>query len=507
MNNNDLGIILKGNVPIIVLETYDEHMALQWLAGYVGQTGGTGCRWTHTDGLGPLAYGVELQNADELCDPKAALAYVKNQYGKQLFVFCDVHPFLDEPKIVRYMKDIALTARSKEQKLVLISHAITLPPELVRFSARVSLSMPNDDEILSLIREEARAWSHKHKAGRIRTDSVTMQKLVSNLRGLPHHDVRRLAHGAIADDGAITEDDLPKLTKAKFELMNMEGILHFEYSVEHLNNVAGLPNLKAWLDDRKDAMTKYTATNYQGQGHQGQGHEGQVVFDSPKGVLLFGVQGGGKSLAAKSIAGVWGMPLLRLDMAALFNKYIGETEKNLREALTLADLMSPCVLWIDELEKGLAQEGGDNAIGQRLLGTLLTWMAERKSHVFIVATSNDVSQLPPELMRKGRFDEIFFIDLPTEEVRAIIFRIHLVKRDIDPMTFNLAYLAEISDGFTGAEIEQTIVSATYRAAAAQELVTQILLEQAIQKTQPLSVVMSERIDALREWSSSRAVYA
>lgn len=497
MNNNDLSLILKGNVPIIVLETYDEHMALQWLSGYVGQTGSTGWRWTHTSGLGPLAYGVELQNADDMCDPKVALAHVKNQYGKQVFVFCDLHPFLDDPKIVRYVKDIALTARSKEQKLVLISHAITLPPELVRFSARVSLSMPSDDEILSLIREEARAWSYKHKAGRIRTDSVTMQKLVSNLRGLPHHDVRRLAHGAIADDGAITEEDLPKLTKAKFELMNMEGVLHFEYSVEHLKNVAGLPNLRAWLDDRKGVMEKSTTTD----------HESQMVLDPPKGVLLFGVQGGGKSLAAKSIAGVWGMPLLRLDMAALFNKYIGETEKNLREALKLADLMSPCVLWMDELEKGLAPEGGDNAIGQRLLGTLLTWMAERKSHVFIVATSNDISQLPPELMRKGRFDDIFFIDLPTQEVRVNIFRIHLMKRSIDSMRFNLQDLADISDGFTGAEIEQAIVSATYRAAAAQESVTQALLEQAIQKTQPLSVVMSERIDALREWASSRAVYA
>lgn len=502
MNNNDLSLILKGNVPIIVLETYDEHMALQWLSGYVGQTGGNSWRWTHTSGLGPLAYGVELQNADDMCDPKAALAHVKNQYGKQLFVFCDLHPFLDEPKIVRYVKDIALTARSKEQKLVLISHAITLPPELTRFSARVSLSMPNDDEILSLIREEARAWTHKHKAGRIRTDSVTMQKLVSNLRGLPHHDVRRLAHGAIADDGAITEDDLPKLTKAKFELMNMEGVLHFEYSVEHLNSVAGLPNLKAWLDDRKDAMAKYTTADLEEANRKG-----TLILDPPKGVLLFGVQGGGKSLAAKSIAGVWGMPLLRLDMAALFNKYIGETEKNLREALALADLMSPCVLWMDELEKGLAQESGDNAIGQRLLGTLLTWMAERKSHVFIVATSNDISQLPPELMRKGRFDEIFFIDLPALEVRETIFRIHLVKRNIDPIVVNLAYLAEMSDGFTGAEIEQAIVSATYRAAATQELVTQVSLEQAIQKTQPLSVVMSERINALREWSRSRAVYA
>lgn len=493
MNNNDLSLILKGNVPIIVLETHDEHMALQWLSGYVGQADGTGWKWTHTDGLGPLGYGIELLNADELCDPKVALAHVKKQFGKQLFVFCDLHPFLDEPKIVRYLKDIALTARSKEQKLVLLSHAISLPPELVRFSARVSLSLPSDDEILSLIREEARAWSHKHKAGRIRTDNVTMQKLVSNLQGLPHHDVRRLAHAAIADDGAITEEDLPKLTKAKFELMNMEGVLHFEYSTEHLKNVAGLPHLKAWLDDRKSVMLKEGVD--------------QSRLDPPKGVLLFGVQGGGKSLAAKSIAGVWGLPLLRLDMAALFNKYIGETEKNLREALKLADLMSPCVLWMDEVEKGLAQEGSDNAIGKRLLGTLLTWMAERKSQVFIVATSNDISQLPPELMRKGRFDEIFFIDLPNLEIRMAIFRIHLKKRDIDPAAFNLQYLAEIADGFTGAEIEQAIVSATYSAAAAQEIVAQDLIERAIQKTQPLSVVMSERMGELRAWAKDRAVYA
>ena len=233
----------------------------------------------------------------------------------------------------------------------------------------------------------------------------------------------------------------------------------------------------------------------------------EPFLDAPKGVLLFGVQGGGKSLAAKAIAGIWGLPLLRLDMASLFNKFIGETEKNLRKSLELADLMAPCVLWMDEIEKGLANDSSDNATGKRLLGTLLTWMAERKSRVFMVATSNDISILPPELMRKGRFDEVFFVDLPDNETREIIFRIHMEKRKINPESFDLAVLAQQTEGFTGAEIEQAIVSGIYSARAQKENVNQVHVSRAILNTQPLSVVMSEKIERLRSWAIKRAVAA
>ena len=493
MNNNDLSLILNSKTSLVVIESYDETRALMLLQKLFKNAQMPALRWTVTEGLSQLGFGLELMDKDRHTTPEAVLNHIKNHATASGFVLCDFHHYIDEPKIIRLLKDIALRNQSANHKVVLLSYALKLPPELTRYAYSTSLSLPTEEEILAIIRDEARAWAGKLGVDKVKTDNVTLQKLVNNLKGLPHQDVRRLAHGAIADDGAITEVDLPELTRAKFELMDMDGVLHFEYSTAHLRDVAGLKNLKVWLENRRQVIK--------------QEYSKSKMLDSPKGLLLFGVQGGGKSLAAKAIAGVWGLPLLRLDMASLYNKYIGETEKNLRDALKLADVMSPCVLWMDELEKGLAQGNSDSGTPQRLLGTLLTWMAERKSKVFLVATSNDISELPPELMRKGRFDEIFFIDLPDRETRAAIFLIHLQKREMDSNLFDLNQLSQLTEGFTGAEIEQAIVSAVYAAAANDAHVSTEKIASAIQQTQPLSVIMYERINDLREWARGRAVFA
>jgi len=491
MNNNDLRLILNSHLSLLVIETWDEAQTLEMLRDLFSSVSMPAWCWTHTEGLMPLGFGLELAHPEQYADAEPVLQHIKSYRSEGAFVLCDMHPFLDSPKVIRLLKDIALQKSQAVQKLVLVSHQVNLPPELTRLAATVTLSLPGEDEILAIIREQAREWAVKNHKHRIRTDQASLQKLVANLRGLPHQDVRRLAYGAIADDGAITEADLPEITKAKFKLMDMQGVLHFEYSTAHMGDVAGLLSLKAWLEDRRHAITAKDDSR----------------LDCPKGVLLFGVQGGGKSLAAKAIAGVWGLPLLRLDMAALFNKFVGETERNLREALKLADLMSPCVLWIDEIEKGMAAGNDDGGTPKRLLGTLLTWMSERTTRVFMVATSNDISKLPPELMRKGRFDEIFFVDLPDHETRRAIFAIHLRKRDLNPDDYNLDMLAQFSDGFTGAEIEQAVVSATYAAAARSETVSVAMVRDALQKTQPLSVIMQEHIEQLRSWAADRAVRA
>ncbi|MFL0810549.1 MAG: AAA family ATPase [Agarilytica sp.] len=492
MDNNDLRLILNAKVSLVVIETYDEPRALSLLEGLFQIERIPAWCWSITGGVRNLGFGLTMSSADSHKEPEEVLNYIKACKEQSAFVLCDFHHHLESPKNIRHIKDIVFDKRN--HKLILVSHQLTLPPELSRYAASVSISMPAEDEILAIVREEARVWAAKNNKSRIKADNVTLKKLVSNLKGLPHQDVRRLAHGAIADDGVISESDLPELTRRKFELMDMDGVLHFEFSTAHLRDVGGLANLKKWLEDRRHILLS-------------EGGGDDLKIDAPKGVLLFGVQGGGKSLAAKAIAGVWGLPLLRLDMAALFNKYIGETEKNLREALKLAELMSPCVLWLDEIEKGMANDGADNATGKRLLGTLLTWMSERKSKVFLVATSNDISVLPPELMRKGRFDEIFFIDLPDQATRSTIFSIHLKKRGLTLEKFNLGELAEISEGFTGAEIEQAVVSAIYSASARGEDVKHSYIENAIQKTQPLSVVMAEKMNQLREWANERAVFA
>lgn len=492
MNQSDLQILLHSNISLIVVETYDELRALNLLNSYFREEGLAAWYWTHSDALQPLGFGLQMDGDAGLGEPEQVLLHIKKQQKAAAYVLCDLHPFLGEPKIVRLLKDIALNQQAASHKVVLLSYRLQLPPELTRYAASLHMSLPSEEEIMSIIREEAKHWSKSNANARIKTDHDSLTRLVNNLKGLPHQDVRRLARGAIADDGAISESDLPAVTKAKFALMNMEGVLHFEYATAGLSDVAGLAVLKDWLQERRQVILQEAGT---------------AGLDAPKGVLLFGVQGGGKSLAAKAIAGIWGLPLLRLDLAALFNKYVGETERNLREALKLADTMAPCVLWVDELEKGLAQDDTNGAVAKRLLGTLLTWMSERKTPVFMVATSNDISQLPPELMRKGRFDEIFFVDLPKTDVRRAIFDIHLRRRGYQSQDYDIAALADAAEGFTGAEIEQAVVAATYSALAQNAALNQDHLYYAVAKTQPLSVVMAEKVQHLRAWASERAVHA
>jgi len=256
--------------------------------------------------------------------------------------------------------------------------------------------------------------------------------------------------------------------------------------------VGGLHNLERWLGQRRAAFL----------------HEGQAQkLDVPRGILLLGVQGCGKSLAAKAVAGSWGVPLLRLDFGRLYDKYVGETERNLRDCLRTAEVMAPCVLWVDEIEKGLATGDNDGGTSRRVLGTLLTWMAENDRPTFVVATANDVRSLPAELVRKGRLDEIFFVDLPKPEVRGRIFEIHLRKREQDPGLFDLERLAAASAGFSGAEIEQAVVSALYAAHAQDAPLTTGHVLDEIQRTRPLSVFMAERVADLRNWAADRTVPA
>ena len=299
---------------------------------------------------------------------------------------------------------------------------------------------------------------------------------------------------AIRIDGMINFDDVRRILKFKRDSLGQSGQLEFEMDSGNLADVGGLGNLKRWLDRRRIAFT---------------GDASKLGVDPPKGVLLLGVQGAGKSLAAKAVAGSWNVPLMRLDFAVLYNKFHGESERNLREALKQAEAMAPCVLWIDEIEKSISADSGDSdgGVSRRMLGTVLTWMAERTSKVFLVATANDVSQLPPELLRKGRMDEIFFVDLPDAPTRAEIFRIHLKKRKLDPAKFDLSQLASAAQGFSGAEIEQAIVAAIYEALATkQPLATSHVLGE-IAHTQPLSVVMAEQIAGLRQWAGGRTVRA
>ena len=372
----------------------------------------------------------------------------------------------------------------------MISHKIELPRELESFAARVDVALPNEAERREIVEAVAEEWSQENKGSRVRADKRAYELLVENLAGLTYKDTQRLARNAIFEDGAITRNDLPGVMQAKYDLLNRGGALHFEYDTAKFSDVGGLDRLKTWLAQRRAPFRRDADSAH---------------LDPPKGILLIGVQGCGKSLAAKATAGVFGVPLLRLDFGSLYDKYHGETERKLRESLKTADVMSPCVLWIDEVEKGIAGRNSETGTTQRVLGTFLTWLAEKKARVFVVATANDISTLPPELVRKGRFDEIFFVDLPALRVRASIFAIHLTSRGRQLADFDVEQLAAASDGFSGAEIEQSVVSALYAAhATGENLGTSHILDE-IAATKPLSVVMRERIDRLRKWAEGRTV--
>ncbi|UTF61304.1 AAA family ATPase [Gilvimarinus sp. DA14] len=484
--------IMDASIPLVVVETFEEKKVEEMLLAVARERFAKLARWSITDGLSTLSFGPQLAAKEtKYNEPVELLRHIKASHEACIYVLCDFHPYLQEqPEIVRLIKDIALNHLAVPNTLIFVSHRLKLPQELSRYATGFSMPLPSDNKILELVREEARLWSQKHGDARIKTDNVTLKKLVATLQGLSVSDVRRLVRAAIWDDGAISADDLPRINKSKFQLLDLEGIVSFETEVDDFANVGGLHNLKRWLEQRREAFVQDDAS-----------------LDKPKGILLLGVQGGGKSLAAKAVAGMWGLALLRLDMGALFNKYIGETERNLREALQLADAMSPCVLWMDEIEKAMSQESSDNGTAQRLLGTLLTWMAERPSRVFIVATSNDISRLPPELIRKGRLDEIFFVDLPDAAVRADIFAIHLQKRGLDASAFDLTALSNVSDGFNGAEIEQAVVAAVFASQGTGEEVTTGLISEQCRNTSPLAVVMSEKIAHLRHWAAERTVPA
>jgi SpoVK/Ycf46/Vps4 family AAA+-type ATPase len=491
-DRRDLELVLNSGAPLVVVETTDEGRFLELLTRLALAQPAAGYRplfrWSVTDGLQRLDLDLEPQRHNAA--PEDVLRHIRAVDKPGVYALLDFQPFLDDPVNVRLLKDIAIASASSNVSVVLIGHRIELPADLQAFSARFSMRLPRRAERLEIVERCVQAY-RAEQTTRVEVDRNALEVLAENLSGLTHSDTERLARNAIRDDGAITAADVPAVMAAKYQLLNRGGILSFEYETTRIEDLAGFRNVKVWLRQRRAAFS----------GERPRG------LDAPKGILLIGVQGCGKSLAAKAAASVFGVPLLRLDFSALYNKYHGETERNLRESLQTAEVMSPCVLWLDEIEKGVATGHDESGTARRVLGGLLTWMAERKTPVFLVATANDVHELPPELIRKGRFDEVFFVDLPGPSNRAEILGIHLGKRGLATAAFNLPQLVAATEGFSGAEIEQGIVAALYSAHAQgrEPAVAHLLAE--YRRTRPLSVLAAERVEALRAWAAPRTVPA
>ena len=487
----DFALVINSRFPLVEVETSEEVRMMKLLERAANLENWPLFVWSISDGIRRSGRTDVIPQTYEFRD---ALRHIDKTPQNGVYVMLDASPYFEDPVNVRLIKDIAQEYGRTPRTLVFIARSLALPRELARMSARFCLPLPDALMIREMVKEEARAWE-RQSGSSLKGQQQALELLVQHLAGMAEDDARRLIRYAISNDGAITLDDIARVLKFKRETVADQGMLEFQLDSTDFAQVGGLVMLKRWLGVRRTAML---------------GEASLAGLEAPRGVLLLGVQGGGKSLAAKAIAGTWGLPLVRLDFAVLYNKFHGETERNLRNALQQAEAMAPCVLWIDEIEKGLAGDAsgeGDTGTSRRVLGTLLTWMAERTARVFLVATANDVTQLPPELLRKGRMDEIFFVDLPSAEIRAQIFRIHLLKRKLDPAAFDLSALALVADGFSGAEIEQAIVSAIYEAVAVrQPLATQHVLAE-LARTRPLSVVMAEKIAGLRAWAAGRTVAA
>lgn len=483
----DLEAIIRSRTPLIAMESNEEPQIVRMVRQIAQKFQLKAYRWTVTEGL--QAFEPCDQPLQSVTKSQEVLSYIKNSSSNCLFVLLDFHPYLEDAVQVRYLKDIALTYTKHYSTVVLVGFALKIPEELQPFTARFRLPLPSPDEIRGIVYDAAGEWGAEHGQRDVQTTDKAIDLLVRNLVGLTATDARRLAFKAIKDDGVISESEMPEVMRAKYELLERDSVLSFEYETTKFSEIGGMQRLRQWLEMRKDFFFD----------------NNDLELDPPRGVLLLGVQGCGKSLVAKATAAIFGVPLLRLDFGVLYNKYYGETERNLRKAFETAEVMSPCVLWMDEIEKGVAVQDDDDGLSRRMLGTFLTWLSERKKAVFVVATANDIVRLPPELVRKGRFDEIFFVDLPSPQNRRDILRIHLGKRSFDPAQFDLDALVEATKGFSGSEIEQAVVSATYASRVHGHGLTQPDLLAEIQQTRPLSVVMAEKVQETRDWASSRTV--
>jgi len=486
-NTGDLRLLLASRHPLVIAEMRDERRFFEILGRAATSLNLPIWTWSVTRGLANTGGASQPQTHD----PRRALDVIAQMPHPGVFVFFDIHKALDDPVFVRKCKEFAQGQRPA-QTLVLTLPDHHVPPELDGLALAWKLKPPSPQELEMLVRrtlEDLRA-----RGIEIHLDQASYGELVDSLKGLSTSEAERLIQQAALRDGRIDSDDVAFLRGAKAELLGAGGVLEL-VEADHgtLESVGGMANLKDWLRLRGRALEAKAKA---------------FGLEAPKGVLITGIPGCGKSLVAKTLSRTWGMPLVLLDAGRLYSSYVGESEGRLRAALHTLEAMAPVVVWIDEMEKAFdAGRANDGGVSRRILGTFLRWMQERPDGIFVMATCNDVSAMPPELLRKGRFDEIFFVDLPDQAERAEIFRLHLVARKRDPGAFDLQRLALATEGFSGADIEAAVVGALYRAYAEDaELTTDDLMAE-VADTVPLSKSRAEDIARMRAWAAERAVAA
>lgn len=490
--HDEIRLLINSRHPLIAVETSEEQRVEGLLADVSSELKVPFFTWSVATGM--RRHGLESAMYDTE-DPLKVLASIRAMPGEGLYLLKDFCRYLDNDRVLRHVREIVASFRQARRSMVLSSPVLNVPAQLDDEVVPFHLELPGPDLLVKVVQQALAEAAPRGKPPSVLEPSL-VRELARSLVGLTMEEARRTLAKCFLSHGKLDETLVVKVLEAKRASLRQEGILEYLKTDETLGEVAGFERLKAWLARRRNALSP-------------EGRE--FGLEPPKGILVTGVQGCGKSLCAKAVAGEWRLQLARLDAGALYDKYVGESEKRLRKALELAEQLSPLVLWIDEIEKGFAATAGsadvDAGLSQRILGTLLTWLQDRKGGVFVVATSNDISRLPPELLRKGRFDEIFFVDLPGEKARAELFRIHLRRRGREPADFDLEALARASEGFSGAEVEQAVVSALYGAFERKIPLSTACVAEELASTRPLSVTRREAIAELRAWASERAVPA
>ena len=429
-------------------------------------------------------------------DPVQALANMESMTIEAVFILKDFHRHMEDPVVVRRLRDVGQKFSANRRTVIITAPELSMPPELATLVEYFDLPLPDRERLCEIVHETFTRLS-KHYALKLQLDAAGVDAMSANLRGLTEEEAERAISQALVKRYALSLETVTDVLEAKKQLLRHSGMLEFIETPDNMANVGGLENLKHWLAQRRGAWEDAAR---------------EFGLEPPRGMIVLGVQGCGKSLCARAVAGEWKLPLVKFDTAAVYDKYIGETEKRIRKVFQVAEGLAPCVLWIDELEKVFAGSGPDSAsadagVSSRLLASFLSWMQDRKSPVFVAATCNNVTVLPPELIRKGRFDELFFVDLPNPAERKQIFSIQLARRKRNPAEFDLEKLATAAQGYSGAEIDAAVQGALYAAYSEKKVLTTQSLVDALGQTVPLSTTRAEEIAELRGWARTRAVPA
>ena len=485
----ELNILIQAQYPLIYLLTHEEERAEQAIfdLAKTNTEHGRVFVWTVTHGM--VEYGQPRQTTEHnTVSPEAAIEWVVRQKEPGIFIFKDLHPFIEAPATNRWLRDAIASFKGTEKIVILMSPVQQTPIELEKEVVVLDYPLPNLDQLNQVLSQQLAQTKSRPTSKEVR------EKLLTAALGLTEDEAEKVYRKARVKAGRLTEKEVDIILSEKKQLIRRNGILEYIEEDETIDSIGGLEELKKWLRQRSNAFTERAR---------------EYGLPQPKGMLILGVPGCGKSLLAKTTSRLWGLPLLRLDMGRVYDgSTVGRSEANLRNALKTAESISPTLLFIDELDKAFAGGAGsadsDGGTSSRIFGSFLTWMQEKTSPVFVMATANRVERLPGEFLRKGRFDEIFFVDLPNLQERQDIFTIHLNKRRDQISRFDIEQLAKVADGFSGAEIEQAIIAAMYEAFAQDREFTQLDIIAAVKSTLPLSRTMTEQVTALRDWARQRA---